>query len=231
MVCLFLLPVIAKITTDCLILIGYWKVSLNLIGCLKKLSHRTKWSTPLDCGGSGLSAGAHKKFVPFFWTHFISWQSVHWKGFPVAQICPNSHKIVSSSMWAFPVAEICSNLHKIVSSCIRAFPVAEIRPNSHKIVSSCIRAFPVAQIRPNSHKIVSSCTRAFPVAQIRPNSHKIVFSCKRAFLVAQIRPNSHKIVSSYLSAFPVAQICQNLHKNRFQLHKSISSHTDPSKLA
>ena len=76
MVCLFLLPVIAKITTDCLILIGCWKVSLNLIGCLKKLSRRTKWSTPLDWGGSGLYAGAHKKFVPFFWTHFISWQSV-----------------------------------------------------------------------------------------------------------------------------------------------------------
>ena len=66
MVCLFLLPVIAKITTDCLILIGCWKVSLNLIGCLKKLSRRTKWSTPLDWGGSGLYVGASKKFVPFF---------------------------------------------------------------------------------------------------------------------------------------------------------------------
>ena len=79
MVCLFLLPVIAKIPTDCLILIGCWKVSLNLIGCLKKLSRRTKCSTPLDWGGSGLYAGAHKKFVPFFWTHFISWQSVECK--------------------------------------------------------------------------------------------------------------------------------------------------------
>ena len=67
---------IAKITPDCLILIGCWKVSLNLIGCLKKLSRRTKWSTPLDWGGSGLYAGAYKKFVPFFRTHFISWQSV-----------------------------------------------------------------------------------------------------------------------------------------------------------
>ena len=35
MVRLFLLPMIAKIPTDCLILIGCWKVSLNLIGCLK----------------------------------------------------------------------------------------------------------------------------------------------------------------------------------------------------
>ena len=77
MVCLFLLPVIAKITTDCLILIGCWKVSLNLIGCLKKLSCRTKCSTLLDLGSSGLYAGAYKKFVPFFWTHFIFWQSVN----------------------------------------------------------------------------------------------------------------------------------------------------------
>ena len=30
----------------------------------------------------------------------------HKKAFPVAQICPNSHKIVSSSMRAFPVAQI-----------------------------------------------------------------------------------------------------------------------------
>ena len=66
MVCLFLLPVIAKITTDCLILIGCGKVSLNLIGCLKKLSSRTKCSTSLDWGSSGLYAGAYKKFVPFF---------------------------------------------------------------------------------------------------------------------------------------------------------------------
>ena len=75
----------------------------------------------------------------------------HWKGFPVAQICPNSHKIVSS--------------------CIRAFPVAQIRPNSHKIAFSFIRAFHVAQICPNSHKIVFSCIKVFPVAQICPNSH------------------------------------------------------------
>ena len=76
MVCLFLLPVIAITTPDCLILIGCWKVSSYLIGSLKKLSCRTKWSTPLDWGGSGPYAGAHKKFVPFFWTHFIFWQSV-----------------------------------------------------------------------------------------------------------------------------------------------------------
>ena len=56
--------------------------------------------------------------------------------FPVAQICPISHKIVSSSPRAFPVAEIRLNLHKIVSSHIRAFPVTQICPNMHKIVSS-----------------------------------------------------------------------------------------------
>ena len=44
--------------------------------CLKKLSRRTKCSTSLDLESSGLYAGAYKKFVPFFWTHFISWQSV-----------------------------------------------------------------------------------------------------------------------------------------------------------
>ena len=78
MVCLFLLPVIAKIPTDYLILIGCWKVSLNLISCLKRLSRKTKCSTSLDLGNCGLYAGAYKKFVPFFWTHFISWQSVAW---------------------------------------------------------------------------------------------------------------------------------------------------------
>ena len=87
MVCLFLLPVIAKIPTDCLILIGCWKVSLNLIGCLKKLSRRTKCSTSLDLGSSGLYAGAYKKFVPFFWTHFISWQSV-------TRVCTQTYMIM-----------------------------------------------------------------------------------------------------------------------------------------
>ena len=112
----------------------------------------------------------------------------HWKGFPVAQIRPNSHKIVSSYIGAFSVT--------IVSSSIRAFPVAQICPNSHKIVPSWIRAYLVAQIHPNLHKIFASRVRAFPVAQIRPNLHKIVSSCMRAFPVSQIRPNSHKIVSS-----------------------------------
>ena len=36
------------------------------------------------------------------------------KAYPVAQICPKSHKIVSSSIRAFPVAQICSNSHKII---------------------------------------------------------------------------------------------------------------------
>ena len=85
---------------------------------------------------------------------------------------------------AFPVAQIRPNLHKIVSSCIRAFPVAQICPNSHKIVSSCLRGFPVAPIRSNSHKIVFSCIRAFLVAQICQNSHRIVYSRVRAFIVA-----------------------------------------------
>ena len=68
----------------------------------------------------------------------------HWKGFPVAQICPNSNKIISNYKGTFPVAQICPNPHKIMSSCLRAFPVAQIRPNSHKIVFSCIRLFLVA---------------------------------------------------------------------------------------
>ena len=42
----------------------------------------------------------------------------HWKGFPVAHICPNSHKIVSSCIRAFLVAQICQNLHKFVFSCM-----------------------------------------------------------------------------------------------------------------
>ena len=93
----------------------------------------------------------------------------HLKGFLVAQICPNLHKLVSSSIREFPFAEIRPNLHKIVSSRIRAFPVAQICPILHKIISWCIRAFPAAQIRPKSHKIVSSCLRVFPVSQIRQN--------------------------------------------------------------
>ena len=112
----------------------------------------------------------------------------HWKGFPVAQICPNSNKIVFSCLRAFPVAQICQISHKIVFSFVRAFLVAQIRPNLHEIVPSCIKAFPVEQTCPNSHKIVSSCLRAFPVAQI---CHKIVFSYTWAFQVAQIRPSSH----------------------------------------
>ena len=60
----------------------------------------------------------------------------HWKGFPVAQICPNSHKIVSSYKGTLPVAQSCLNSHKIVSSSVRAFPVAEICPYLHKIISS-----------------------------------------------------------------------------------------------
>ena len=66
------------------------------------------------------------------------------KPFPVAQIRPNSHKIVSSSTRAYPVAQICAKSHKMVSSSIRAFPVAQIRPDSHKIVSNCLIAFLVA---------------------------------------------------------------------------------------
>ena len=97
MVCLFLLPVIAKITTDCLILIGCWKVSLNLIGCLKKLSRRTKCNTSLDLGSSGLYVGAFKlkSLCPFFWTHFISWQSV-W-----SQKYGNDYLIESNTCWIF----------------------------------------------------------------------------------------------------------------------------------
>ena len=64
------------------------------------------------------------------------------RAFPVAQIGPNLHKIVSSRIKVFPVTQVCSNSHKIV---IRAFPVAQIRPNLHKIVSSRVRTFPVAQ--------------------------------------------------------------------------------------
>ena len=107
------------------------------------------------------------------------------RAFPVAQICPNLHKIDSSYIGAIPVAQIRPNWHKIDSSSIRAFTVAQICPNSHKIVSSYIGAIPVAQICPNLHKIVYSYIGVIPVAQIRPNSHKIVFSCIRAFLVVQ----------------------------------------------
>ena len=68
--------------------------------------------------------------------------------------------MVSSCIRAFPVAQIRPNSHKIVSSCIRAFLFAQIRPDLHKIVSSSLRAFPVAKICPNSHKIIF---RALPM--------------------------------------------------------------------
>ena len=78
MMCLFLLPVIAKIPTDCLILIGCWKVSLNLIACLKKLSRRTKCSPSLDLENFGLYAGHtfyFQRFVVF--VIFLSRLSSH----------------------------------------------------------------------------------------------------------------------------------------------------------
>ena len=93
------------------------------------------------------------------------------KSYPVAQICPNSHKIVSSYIGVFPVAQICPNSHRIVSSSIRAFPVAEIRPNLHKIVSSYIRAFPIAQICPNSHRSVQTRTKSFPASPSMHSRH------------------------------------------------------------
>ena len=95
----------------------------------------------------------------------------HWKGFPVAQICPNLHKIVSSYKGTCLSHIFFPKSHKTVSSSIRAFPVTEICPNLHKIVSSRIRAFPVTHICPNSHKIVSSYDGTLPVAQINPNPH------------------------------------------------------------
>ena len=41
---------------------------------VQKLSHRAKWSTPLDWRGPGQSelyAGGDRKSVPLFQTHFI----------------------------------------------------------------------------------------------------------------------------------------------------------------
>ena len=58
MVCLFLLHVIAKVTTDCLIIIDYRKNFFKSNWLLQKLSRRAKWSTPLDWGGPGESGGA-----------------------------------------------------------------------------------------------------------------------------------------------------------------------------
>ena len=79
------------------------------------------------------SVQTRMKLLPAAQKHFQH-QFVH---------CPNTHKIISSSMRAFPVAQIRPNLHKFVSSSIRAYHVAHNRPSSHKIVSSCIRVFPV----------------------------------------------------------------------------------------
>ena len=74
----------------------------------------------------------------------------------------------------FPLAPIRPNLHKIVSSCLRAFLVAQIRSKSHKIVSISISCCIICQ---NTHKIVFSCIRAFLVARIRHNLHTKIFCC------------------------------------------------------
>ena len=68
MVCLFLLPVVSKITTDCLILIGSWKMSLNLIGFLKSYhveqnsAHHNMTREVL-----GYMLVPRKSLYPFFW--------------------------------------------------------------------------------------------------------------------------------------------------------------------
>ena len=66
MVCLALLPVKAKMTTDCLILFGYLNISLNLIGCHKSYHMMKNGAHQIDWEGPGLCDGANKKFVHFF---------------------------------------------------------------------------------------------------------------------------------------------------------------------
>ena len=110
--------------------------------------HNVPWNF-LDIKGLILAGKFKMEFLPTVSSYRMLRTKEH---IPVAQICPNSHRIDSCS--------------------IRAFSVAQIRPNSHKIDSSYVGAIPVAQICPNWRKIDSSYTGAFPAAKNCLNLHK-----------------------------------------------------------
>ena len=81
----------------------------------------------------------------------------HWKGFPVAQICPNSHKIVSSSNRAFLS-------HRFVRTCIKWFPAALEHFLSHRFVQTRIKLFPAMKEHYLLHIFVQTHIELFPVA-------------------------------------------------------------------